>query len=69
MTQEQIQEIRYLVGEAWKGAYNPTTVYGNANVVQDTAGLSVYRSLKPGNSGHPLTVLQWWFKIIDMSSI
>lgn len=69
MTQEQIQEIRYLVGEAWKGAYNPTTVYGNANVVQDTAGLSVYRSLKPGNSGHPLTDQQWWFKIIDMSSI
>ena len=69
MTQEQIQEIRYLVGEAWKGAYNPTTVYGNANVVQDTEGLSVYRSLKPGNSGHPLTDQQWWFKIIDMSSI
>lgn len=69
MTQEQIQEIRYLVGEAWKGAYNPTTVYGNANVVQDTEGLSVYRSLKPGNSGHPLTDEQWWFKIIDMSSI
>ena len=69
MTQEQIQEIRYLVGEAWKGAYNPTTVYGNANVVQDTEGLSVYRSLKPGNSGHPLTDQLWWFKIIDMSSI
>ena len=69
MAQEQIQEIRYLVGEAWKGAYNPTTVYGNANVVQDTEGLSVYRSLKPGNSGHPLTDQQWWFKIIDMSSI
>lgn len=69
MIQEQIQEIRYLVGEAWKGAYNPTTVYGNANVVQDTEGLSVYRSLKPGNSGHPLTDQQWWFKIIDMSSI
>jgi membrane protein involved in colicin uptake len=44
-------------------------VYGNANVVQDTEGLSVYRSLKPGNSGHPLTDQQWWFKIIDMSSI
>lgn len=69
MTQEQIQEIRYLVGEAWKGAYNPTTVYGNANVVQDSEGLSVYRSLKPGNSGHTLTDQQWWFKIIDMSSI
>ena len=38
---EQIQEIRYLVGEAWKGEYNSATTYGNANVVQDPAGLSV----------------------------
>ena len=66
---EQIQELRYQVGEAWKGTYNALTVYGNANVVQDAAGLSVYRSLKPGNVGHPLTDTAWWFKIIDMSSI
>jgi len=66
---EQIQEIRYQVGEAWKGAYNSATVYGNAAVVQDAAGLSVYRSLKSGNVGHPLTDPQWWFCIIDMSSI
>ena len=65
----EIQELRYQVGEAWKGTYNALTVYGNANVVQDAAGLSVYRSLKPGNVGHPLTDTAWWFKIIDMSSI
>lgn len=66
---EQIQEIRYQVGEAWKGTYNAATVYGNAAVVQDPTGLSVYRSLKSGNTGHPLTDSQWWFRIIDMSSI
>ena len=66
---EQIQEIRYQVGEAWKGTYNAATVYGNAAVVQDPTGLSVYRSLKSGNTGHPLTDPQWWFCIIDMSSI
>ena len=66
---EQVQEIRYLVGEAWKGEYNPATPYGNANVVQDPTGLSVYRSLKPGNVGHPLTDANWWFCIINLSSI
>ena len=65
----EIQEIRYQVGEAWKGTYNPATPYGNANVVQDPTGLSVYRSLKPGNVGHPLTDTAWWFLIIDLSSI
>jgi hypothetical protein len=66
---EQVQEIRYLVGEAWKGTYDAATPYGNANVVQDPTGLSVYRSLKPGNVGHPLTDANWWFCIIDLSSI
>ena len=65
----EIQEIRYQVGEAWKGTYNAATTYGNANVVQDPTGLSVYRSLKPGNVGHPLTDTAWWFLIIDLSSI
>ena len=64
-----IQEIRYQVGEAWKGTYNAATVYGNAAVVQDPTGLSVYRSLKSGNTGHPLTDQQWWFCIIDLSGI
>lgn len=68
MTNE-IQEIRYQVGEAWKGTYNAATSYGNAAVVQDPTGLSVYRSLKPGNAGHPLTDTSWWFCIIDLSSI
>ena len=67
--ENQIQEIRYQVGEAWKGTYNAATVYGNAAVVQDPTGLSVYRSLKSGNAGHALTDPQWWFCIIDMSSI
>ena len=66
---EQVQEIRYLVGEAWKGTYDAATPYGNANVVQDPTGLSVYRSLKPGNVGHPLTDTNWWFCIINLSSI
>ena len=66
---DQIQEIRYQVGEAWKGTYNAATVYGNANVVQDPTGLSVYRSLKPGNVGHALSETSWWFKIIDLSDI
>ena len=66
---EQVQEIRYLVGEAWKGEYNSATPYGNANVVQDPTGLSVYRSLKPGNVGHPLSDTNWWFCIINLSSI
>ena len=65
----EIQEIRYQVGEAWKGTYNTATSYGNAAVVQDQTGLSVYRSLKPGNVGHPLSDTSWWFCIIDMSSI
>ena len=57
----EIQEIRYQVGEAWKGTYNVATVYGNAAVVQDPTGLSVYRSLKPGNVGHALSETSWWF--------
>lgn len=66
---DQIQELKFQVGEAWKGAYSPATAYGLANVVQDTTGLSIYRSLKSGNVGHPLTDAAWWFCIIDMSSI
>ena len=65
----EIQEIRYQVGEAWKGTYNAATPYGNAAVVQDPTGLSVYRSLKPGNAGHSLTDTSWWFCIINLSSI
>ena len=66
---DPILELKYQVGEAWKGPYNQNTEYGNANVVQDPSGLSVYRSLKPGNVGHPLTDTNWWFCIIDMSDI
>lgn len=62
-------ELRYLIGEAWKGPYYPNVEYGMANVVQDTAGLSVYRSLKSGNVGHALSDGVWWFCIIDLSSI
>ena len=64
-----MQELRFQVGEAWKGAYNPNTEYGNANVVQDPVGLSVYRSKKPGNAGHPLSDTEWWFKIISLDDI
>jgi len=63
------QELRFLVGEAWKGTYNDTTPYGNANVVQDPEGLSIYRSLKPGNVGHALSDRNWWFLIIDLSIV
>ena len=61
--------LTYQVGEAWKGAYSSTTTYGNAAVVQDPDGLSIYRSKKSGNVGHPLTDTEWWFCIIDMSAI
>ena len=64
-----MQEIRFLVGEVWKGVYDEETSYGNANVVQDPTGLSVYRSLKMGNVGHPLSDTTWWFCIINLSSI
>lgn len=67
--ENKVKEIRYLVGEAWKGAYDPAVTYGNANVVQDAEGLSVYRSLKSGNVGHALNDRSWWFLIIDLSSI
>lgn len=66
---DQIQELKFQVGEAWKGAYNSTTAYSLANVVQDPTGLSIYRSLKSGNVGHPLTDGAWWFLIIDLSGI
>lgn len=69
MNEPHFQEIRYQVGEAWKGVYSSSTAYGLANVVQDPTGLSVYRSLKPGNVGHPLTDANWWFCIINLSSI
>jgi len=65
----ETRELRYQVGEAWKGAYNAATSYSLAAVVQDATGLSVYRSLKSGNAGHPLTDESWWFKIIDFSTI
>ena len=65
----EIQEIRYQVGEAWKGAYHDDVLYGNANVVQDNETLSVYRSIKSGNVGHPLSDQNWWFCIIDMSRV
>jgi len=65
----EIQELKFQVGEAWKGVYSSSTAYGLANVVQDPTGLSIYRSLKSGNVGHPVTDSAWWFRIIDMSSI
>ena len=65
----EIQELKFQVGEAWKGVYSSSTAYGLANVVQDANGLSIYRSLKSGNVGHPVTDRTWWFCIIDMSSI
>lgn len=66
---DNIQELKFQVGEAWKGVYSSSTAYGLANVVQDATGLSIYRSLKSGNVGHPVTDGTWWFRIIDMSSI
>ena len=65
----EIQELKFQVGEAWKGVYSSSTAYGLANVVQDPTGLSVYRSLKSGNVGHPVSDRTWWFCIIDLSSI
>ena len=69
MANENIQELKFQVGEAWKGVYSSSTAYGLANVVQDPTGLSIYRSLKSGNVGHPVSDRTWWFCIIDMSSI
>lgn len=69
MANENIQELKFQVGEAWKGVYSSSTAYGLANVVQDPTGLSIYRSLKSGNVGHPLSNASWWFRIIDLSSI
>lgn len=69
MANENIQELKFQVGEVWKGVYSSSTPYGLANVVQDPTGLSVYRSLKSGNVGHPVSDRTWWFCIIDMSSI
>jgi chemotaxis protein histidine kinase CheA len=69
MANKNIQELKFQVGEAWKSVYSSSTAYGLANVVQDATGLSIYRSLKSGNVGHPLTDANWWFCIIDMSSI
>lgn len=66
---DQIQELKFQVGEAWKGVYDNATAYSLAAVVQDPTDLSVYRSLKSGNVGHPVTDSAWWFRIIDMSSI
>lgn len=65
----EIQELKFQVGEAWKGVYSSSTAYGLANVVQDATGLSIYRSLKSGNVGHPVSDRTWWFCIIDLSSI
>ena len=64
-----IEEIRFQVGEAWKGTYDSTEEYSLAAVVQDPTGLSVYRSLKSGNVGHGLTDTSWWFCIIDLGGI
>ena len=69
MANSVTSEIRYQVGEAWKGPYSAQTVYNVAAVVQDATGLSVYRSLKSGNVGHSLNNGTWWFKIIDLSGI
>lgn len=66
---DNIQELKFQVGEAWKGVYSSSTAYGLANVVQDATGLSIYRSLKSGNVGHPVSDRTWWFCIIDLSSI
>lgn len=69
MEEQIIKEVRYLVGEAWMGAYDGEEEYHVAAVVQDPTGLSVYRSRKSGNVGHPLSDTTWWFCIIDLSSI
>lgn len=67
--EDNYQELRFKVGEVWKGSYVDTVPYSRSNVVQDPVGLSVYRSRKDGNVGHPLTDSVWWTLIIDMSSI
>ena len=64
-----IQEVRYQVGEAWQGTYNSSTTYNNAAVVQDATGLSVYRSRKGNNLNHPLNDMEWWLCIIDFSGV
>ena len=69
MEEQIIKEVRYLVGEAWTGAYDGEYEYNVAAVVQDPIGLSVYRSRKSGNVGHPVSDTTWWFCIIDLSSI
>ncbi len=61
--------LTYQVGEAWMGAYNAATTYRNAAVVQDAVGLSIHRSRKSGNVGHPLTDTEWWDCIIDLHTI
>ena len=65
----EITEIRYQVGEAWKGTYNSSTTYNNAAVVQDPTGLSVYRSRKGNNLNHPLSDAEWWLCIINLSGV
>lgn len=65
----ETQELRFQVAEVWKGPYDQQVGYGCAAVVQDPTGLSIYRSLKSGNTGHPLSDTTWWFCIIDLSSI
>lgn len=69
MDNQIIKQIRYIVGEAWKGPYDRDEEYNVAGVVQDPTGLSIYRSRKSGNVGHPLSDPVWWFCIIDLSSI
>ena len=66
---EEHKTIRFQVGESWAGVYDPAVKYRYAKVVQDPTGLSLYRSLKNDNQGHPLTDTRWWFLIINLSHI
>ena len=63
------QTIRVKVGEVWVGIYDPEHTFKYAEVVQDPTGLSIYRSLKSNNVGHPLTDTNYWRLVINLSHI
>ncbi len=63
------KSIRVQVSEAWAGPYDPNEKFRYGAVVQDETGLSIYRSRRSNNQGHPLTDTLWWKLIINLSYI
>lgn len=64
-----MSEQSFKVASTWGGDYNTSTSYERMTDVQDPQGTGIYRSLKDGNIGHPLSDTTYWNCICDLKDV